>query len=359
MPPEDRRNKDRDRPNQGSVSPSNPDFAKWLDDLWDDGQSPQRIELVVLYANGTRAENKPIERQDYRGNPPRPNTEAIVALSNKFYGAAQRHCDVLGKPTRYQVVAVDERRSSEPVGRFPIKLMPRVEEQANEESEDGLGSDRLLRRINTIFEDDKWRVAQNAQATGDILRIFTEENERLRKHNNELYERCMSLAKQLEEAQSTSEDRALAREKQRFWLEQAGRGANTFLGLLPTVVNKYAGKNVLNGPPPEMLTIKNFLDGSTTEQKEAAFGRFALDGEKLIQSQPGVLSMEQAMIFDGVSTGKMQPEALLDLMDGGAYPITSDQSEKLQKIWSQEELIPLLLAFQEFAARVATAPKAV
>ena len=354
--------REREKPNTGTSEPARPALAEWLERQWD-GEGLQKVELHALYGPTARRRSKePIERKDYKANQPKPSKEALVTAANELLAAAQRDTDTIGKIQRYAVLAIDMRRGDGVVGQFSFRLEPEnsyVENGAAEEEEngDGFGSDRLLKRFDVYAKDHNANQEQLYGMIGGMFEMYQSVNMQFLERINKLEERNSQLVKDREEALSQQADRDLARDKQKFWLDQMRDGATLVKGVFPTIVNKVAGKPILPvARSPQSLVLENFFQGITDEQRAAAFGTFDKENRQLTT---GVFTYDQSVILDGVARGTLPVETLYDLMRG-PLAITGEQFAAVQAIFSQDQLMPIIAMVSEMeqqqAAQTTPAP---
>lgn len=365
------RGEDRGRPLPVTPDPSIPELAEWMERLFDE-EHPQKIEVIAVFGRHHQTHDaKAMDTQPFKPNQAKPTKEYCVTLSNRFLAAAHRDCDTRRREQVYEILASNPAKGADPYTCYTICLEPRTrylkldaKGDPDEDDPDGgdkFGGDKLLRRVSTVFEDDRERANMALGAFGGVqgvMRDMLKDTYTMLKEsmdqNRQLVQQNIAMMKEVETAKSSEADRELSRDKQRFWLEQIKDGTSLVKGLLPHVVNRAAGAEILpNARKPESVSLEMFISGCSEAQIEAAFGKYAdvpdAEGRPTLLA-PGIFSVRQTYIIDGVAKGALDVDKL-DLLIDGQDAITTEQFEGALRIFGDNKLIPLRALFMERVQR--------
>lgn len=321
------------------------DLTAFLQALFDEESFPEKIELVQLWGHGARQRGMVLDTVTYKANMKKPDREAVVLLSNRLHGAAQRDCDMVGKPSRYGIVVWDLRRADKPYARYPMRLAPGehgFDLSGDGEGRDGEGDegddeakDRLSKRTKMLLDDHQWLVDKYQNALGGMMNLLASENKNLRDDRDRLMERWIKDAEMREDVATKRHERTLDIKKQEFTFKMLEDGVATIRAILPGII---IGKIEPGG---ESRVLAQFMESLSDEQLEMIFGK--RDEEGLLVS-PGVLSPKQAFVINKVARCEIGPDSLQILFEG-ADKIRPDQMMSIQGMLRQEQIQPLMQFF--------------
>lgn len=342
----------RERPNTGTpaVSGEAAKVLTFLEEQCCEGEMIQRLELFPSYGGSAIKKGEPLDRKDWKGNPPAPKKEELVALANRFVRVAQNKANSDGKRCKFLLNAYDERRGSSPVGGHPFSVSPNAELLDEDEDREDMQS-LQLRRYREGVEDLRFSQAQNNAVVGDAFKMAMELTSKLTGFLDIFMTRYKEEWQARETAETGRLDRDLARDKQKFWLDKTGQLVDTGKQLLPLAVEKWAGKPLLgSGLHPYAVSLKSFIEGCSADQKEKLFGKWSRDAEgRPVEPllEPGVLTIDQALVIDRVTKGEFDPAALFELLEGGKVAIRADQLSAISQFVPQQQLMPLFILFKQ------------
>lgn len=332
-------------------TPKRPDFFEWLESLFDGStQFPEKIEWRVIEGKKRDRLGPLIRDIVYKPNAPKPSREEIVALSNKILNDVQYDCDVQRRPVIYQVAALHFVRDSDYYARFLISCSPRAlgsGHGAPRDGEEGDGEESEAQRVvNQVLRHQETMVGLFGAAFEGILDRQDRMNERAYDRIERLEARQEKLVDMLERAQSLEVEREEKRMWNRLKIEGVQKTLDMAMVMVPPVIARLTGQKQEPGTEtPETLTLKNFMDRLTDEQRDQVFGVYGGEPDyKLLK--PGVLSWPQAELFVQIAQCLTPVDRIDELMPGGPLAISMDQIKKLAAIVPMEQLAPLHLIFE-------------
>jgi hypothetical protein len=373
----------------GSATPEDGQLAIWIQRLWENDESPQKIHVVQLMKRG-EVLGSIIDREDF------PSSKLIDAdraaeLANRFLMSAQNDCDrVVRKPQSYGVIAYDTAKATEPYRRYPMFLHPKASYLAVSRSQGGgLSADGdddeeqldaktiSLQYTKTQIEALQFDKQHYSAVFGDMFALFREEVREQRTwigelmgQNKAMFAEVISALRQREEALSSAEDRAAKREWQKMKMALAQDGMRTARNLLPAlfgasqspaptqatanVVSQQQGQVAAGQAQPQVAAasttpveypmtpertlVDNFLhDCEQTNISVKMFGDWKEEGDKMILVERGIFDPEQFAVFMRVRNGLLPASALDDLLPDSGKPISirQEQIEKAMPIMSE------------------------
>jgi len=356
--------------NPATITPDNPDLARWIQELWAENESPQKICVVQLMQRG-RVFGTIVKTVAFHGNR-RLGADEAGELSNSLLAVAQEDCDVVvRKPQAYGVIAYDASKGSEPYSRKALLLRPKaylVEQSRAHEEDDDEDNPQDAKTIALRYLQEQVKALQfekthYATGIGDAMTVLRDSNEELRgwvsdliTQNRAIFSEAMGALRQLEEARSAELDRKIALEWAQLKISLAKDGMRTARNLLPGILSGDKGGNEggTNSPSNgngngsgtktksmEQVLVDNFLnDCGDTGVQVALFGDCEVkNGElKLVdESKPGIFTLRQFAILLQVREGNLPAEALDALMPGSGKPdsITPEQIAKAQPLLTE------------------------
>lgn len=195
------------------------------------------------------------------------NDDFLVTAINEVEAAAAADAGGIGGTQSYIVQAFFENDADKALARFTFRVAGDDEEDEN----DGLNSEppnrigltsQLMRHTEAIMRTGTMATGQVVAVMQRTIANLTESNERLMAQRMESYQLIEELQSQKHERDLLTSREAMKQQMIRETFEKATL-------LLPVVINKLTGKNVL----PEKKTggeimIKEFMNSLTPEQGE-------------------------------------------------------------------------------------------
>lgn len=362
--------KDRGERVRVEPTPSNPDFAEWVEKLFYDEPEvmhcPEHIDLCVVsgrncdkigriltskhYAPSTASEEA---TKKMPGKLRKPTKAQIVALSNEFLRLAQVDCDQSGKSTVYGVFAWHMAVGADPYASRIIRCRPSgryAKEGATEDDEDlpiekrfSLQSMKHLENMISLLAAGFDGIMDRQDRLNESL---MRDNERLRARNNEQQD----IMEKLRSNEVEREDRRLMAKLKEEGLR---RGLDLASVVIPPLVNQLVGKPVVPAENLEIITLREFfkITGQggkfTQEQALAMFGNWddSVDPPRCLQ--PGILTKDQANLIIGIVQGELSPDELDKLIaPDSPLCVSPEQAMALQQHFKMEQLAPILLILE-------------
>lgn len=242
------------------------DLAIWLEETSRRDDTPGRLrKLVVCHivkgnkiGDEIRAVTVPdVVDEDWRD-----------ATANKVIEQGVAEAATLASGIQKYAVQAFFEGDDKPRGRhiFTVQGPDEDDDKISTESNDEAGVLGQSRRLTEFFGKEF------ARSTGFHARALMEENERLRKANNELLTERMKTVKMVEELMSARHERELAMTRERQKAKVLDDTVSKLGLLVPMAVNHMAGRKVLPENAPERLLLQSFAETMTAEKMTAMAG---------------------------------------------------------------------------------------
>lgn len=334
----------------------------FLEDKWKDrAEGPRALELHLAFGPGGGTWRPDIIHQkEFKANGDPPSRPEIAELANTFTGAAQRHCDQLGRPQGFVVLAFHPAKGSHPYGVHFTKFRPTPGLAIDQPSVDEFGvttdenqrqsmMSEHLAHVKESNEHVRFMSDSNHRYTGQVLALLMEQLREANAKNAVLESQRIEYFKALEEVNAKRHEREMEKEKHQLWMGLTNGGISLLTQMVP--VFQKALEQRKGGAPageleagegiastPESNAIKVFVKGLNDEQRGAIFGYIDKDSKAHV---PGILSTHQTEILAGVGDLAMRRSALDNLLPGGPFAITGDQVMKLAGVVPMDQLLAL------------------
>lgn len=340
--------------------PKNPALFEFLERQFADSNFPDKIELAQTFGPGGRQRGLVLDTQLYKPNSPKPQREAIVAMSNRFLTGAQRDCDTNKRPHKYAILIWNSLQSDKPIALFPLVCEP---EQGlggpgpDPDDDEGGGKDFeardvLRRRMEKFNEDDRFRVELFATTVSQLIKTQQDMIQEARNHNKELMALWVDGVKTVHQTNVELFRLQQDAKYQEWKLGVLKDSVEMVRGLLPIAVSKMQGKEQQEAKPgtesTESIAIANFIKSLSDEQAHAVFGVWE-DGAR---KQAGILTEDQCRLLDAVARCVQPPSALGALLEG-PDAVRGDQIGALQKVLREGQFMPLLMLVNDIRAKAA------
>lgn len=328
---------------------------------------PQRLVLRSVANVGTGQEivGPIIDEEEFRPTVDAiPNLEALVALANRFDGAAQNEANVAQRRIACTLQAFSHAKGSEPYSRFLLAKSPTGLETTSV-AED-TGGKRALDEREMELRDKRFNSMLQAQMIADyrdaMLGLVSMYEKRLSSSElatQELLKAHVAVVSLKEDLLDRSADRALRVKKemnreanmqrvfgvlQNFalpaalahWLgpatamqiiAAANAGTDT---IAPTTPNTSGDAPV----HPLVAQLRQFLMSLDDNQRQALIG----DWDGTTCKAPGELSTEQCMLIDGVASATLPVGRLRDFIAS----LTPAQANAAKRLLSPSQLQTLM-----------------
>jgi hypothetical protein len=363
----------REPPRENTPIPTHQDLFDFIEDKWKGKErGPRFLQLKNAFGPGGASwKDATIHQIEFKVNSPVPSRPDMVEMSNMFTSMAQAHCENLGKPQSYVVLAVDHQKGADPYGIWFKKFRPKMmlpPEMRNgsdgEVMEDAMHRDILMRehREHAQISNEHVRFMYDAahKYTGQIMALQQDIITGLRQENQFLNSQRLSWFTAMEEAASKKQEREIAAKKADMWMNALERGANFAISMIPVVTKTLERKEPTaqlpaNGeqssaqlpgkydPSSESMAIKAFVEGLNNDQRCSLFGGINAEDGKYM---PGIFTRDQVDAMGDVMRLQQPPSALDPLMPGGAIEVTMDQVSKALGI-AGDAVLALNAIFQE------------
>ena len=330
-------------------------------------QGPRFLELKLAFGPGGGTwRDDTLHQKEFKKNHPPPSRPEMVEIANLFMSIAQTHCNQLGKPQGFVILAVNHEKGAHPYGVIFKKLRPTMNLPREMVSgsnladgeilEDNQHRDILLRehRESAQLAHEHVRLMHdvNMKYTGQLFATLQEENQRLRAELQLANSQRLNWYTAMEEAASKKQEREIAAKKAEMWMNALERGTNFAISMIPVVTKTLERKdatpqlpqngghvnganghvNGANGyahasiePSSESMAIKAFVEGLSNDQRCALFGQInAETGEYA----PGIFAKVQVDVLGEVMQLRKPASALDVLMPEGPLAITMEQVAK-------------------------------
>jgi hypothetical protein len=351
------RTSSREPPRENTPVPTHPDLFDFIEDKWKGKErGPRFLQLKNAFGPGGASwKDATIHQIEFKVNAPVPSRPEMVEMANLFTATAQAHCENLGKPQSYVVLAMDHQKGADPYGiwfkKFRPKMMLPPEMRGSPDGEimeDPMHRDILMRehREHAQISNEHVRFMYDAahKYTGQIMALQQDIITGLRQENQFLNGQRLSWFTAMEEAASKKQERDLATKKSEMWMAATEKAFNFGMSMIPVVAKTLERKdptpqlpqNGTNGagalaklePSAESQAIAIFVDGLNNEQRCALFGFRDQTGAYT----PGIFSQEQVDTMESVVKLEQPPSVLDALMPGGTLAVTMDQIGKAMPI---------------------------
>lgn len=345
-----------------------PDFVDWMMGLWGPTQRVTRLEIRTLRNRGGTLDRLTPLRGPITYGPEAqpPQREETVALTNEIISLMQNNCNALRKPQLYGVIAYEHGSADDMLGVFTIHLKPK-EDPRDGDHGDGDGSMMLsgmgegdemsfppgplgmmlkysLMQNQQSLEDRRAFIKDNRELTRDVLDALVDMNEKKDKLIADVFDQRVRLMEAMEKLTSQAEDRRLKARWNEVGVNVAERGAEVIIGLLPPMINRMAGKEVVQTRTSiESVVLSNFIKSVTKEQAREAFGVQGNDesGNPLPRYANAIFTEDQGALFAAIAQCQAPPEKLDDFLPGGALAISMEQMQRAQALFEPAQLWPL------------------
>ena len=220
------------RENRGSTAPLDGGFARWLERQFRGGESPTSIDVYPLHRGRDREQR--LYHYDIKADET-INTERAVELSNEIFSDCQIHCDRLPRSAmnregskNYEVAIIDERRGglAQPVGTWPLQLMPRVhapapqsgdeDDDLNSEDSETLTTKKMMLEVfkETLGRNERGQVVM-ATMGGEVMMLLKDSLKDSFAQNRELHLSQLQMMAKFQEmietlGKKSVEERAVA-----------------------------------------------------------------------------------------------------------------------------------------------------
>lgn len=344
----------------GNVKPDDPDFALWVQRLWEGGdKGVSSLQVVPVYQNG-QVKAGALDTIFLNSDTPR-DAQKAVEISNRLVRLAQRHCDCYVRRGRQQAYSVDATNDSTGGRRdphsFPLLLASQqkylVKVDGSSDDEDSVldPAQLILKRVDRLLELAYEERTTNNANTGDIITALISERQDDRAFKAWLTQEYRLLMQESSQARRDADDalnhaldRDIARKNAEFWIEVKRELFFQGKNLLPGLVDSFGGSTDDETPSEaqprrksrEQLLIDNFFrDCKAVKIDIALFGDWEKgDGGKLVQTKPGIIKPGQFAVLMQVLSGKRPVDALDELlMDSGhENAVTLEQQKAVAKV---------------------------
>jgi len=351
-------------PRTGSVAPEDDELTLWLNQLWAEGELPERLEVWQMFGRNKAVRGEMIHHKDFTFGK-KLDIEEVNRLANNIMAACQHDCDSQRREAWYQLAIIDPNRRSSPLTRRIGPLMPRRQyalgkqsELAaidDEDDEDSSPATLQLKYIREGMEQVRWDKQRNDSVLGQVLMLLVNQLTETRGHNDRLMQMQTTSFMQLQDSLDRAEDRKTARERENFRQTLMRDGLRTARNLLPALFgNRGDDSDSGNGKPPlatetegsstpatkkprfgnsqERTLVDNFL--SDVEENEELnvklFGDYEVRDGKLVCVKPGIFTVKQYGLFIAIREGHASPDDVDLLLPGSPDPraITQAQIEQ-------------------------------
>jgi len=356
--------------------PTRPDFFDWVENKFDgSGAFPKYFELKLAFGPGGR-EYRPdtIHQKEFRPNIKKPEREEMVETSNQFVSIAQNHCNEIGRPQGYVVLAMNHTKGAHPYGVYYMKLRPTM--FAPQETHGGgfggggggggddgeITGDVVLRErflsnsldhVKANDEHHRFMMDGTLKSWAGVFSLQQEIIRELRAENATLKSQQLEWSKAVQEAHSTVQDREMKAATHKVKMEVIERSADMLMQMIPVVAKSLESRkngalpsaSEAIGPSPESIAIEQFAKSLSEEQKGALFGFF--DDATPPNYTQGLFTQAQVKLFADVGALKLPATTLEALLPGGEHEITGAQIGQAQQIVPMDKLMPLYAMIME------------
>lgn len=345
--------------------PTSTKLFDWVEDKFNGPAAmPKSFELRLAFGpGGAQYRPETVFQKEFLPNIKKPEREQMVEIANKIQAVAQDHCNELGKPQGFVVLAFNAIKSAHPYGIYYMKVRPNMfpPQEGNHSGggsgdgedilSDGMHRDGLLRHSleHMKSNDEHFRFMYDGmlKAWASTLSVQQDIIAAERKRNESLESQRLEWVKAIQESASTVQDRNMKAETHAIKMKAIERGVDMVLQMVP-VVAKTLERNKTGALPaaegakieasPESIAVDQFIKTLDNDQKTLLFGSRSEDGA---QYNPGIFTLPQVNILGQVAQCQAAPSVLELLLPGGEYAVTDEQMEKAQHVISVDRLMPL------------------
>lgn len=318
--------------------PHNASVFEFLVSLFESG-FPEKITLAACYGPAGMRLGPTVREIQFKANEDKPNSEALVTMTNLILRLAQEDCDVLGKSTsRYAVLAWDLARSPSPYGRKVFVLHPSgtsqmLEEQRGnpvlDDEENGvLPTKLMLSLLDQERKDKRWLMETVANLVSGVTERDSARIERLEQAHDSVFERSVKYIAATEQMLNQAEDRkrlAKAAEFRQKMMEEGWEWIKGFGPAIQTYLSK--GKHgIVEG-------LEGFVKSLGPELEAALLGEWK-DGECI---KRGILDPEQVQFIAGILDRKIDPKRLPEM----ANTLRPEQMVEAQQLLGEQRIMAL------------------
>jgi hypothetical protein len=366
--------KDRGKDAEPRVRPEpvgDPKFVSFLLSLWGSPEDrptyPQKIEVWTIRNSKGKIHRLTQIRPAviYSPTSKEPTQEEVVKLANEIFHDAQRHCNSFGKQQSYGVIPYQFGSGDDYVCVYGITFKPtemlimgrgkdsvgRDDDDVrgasyDDEDDSGLGGGpqaRLLayslKQNEIALADSRFVLREALELVKDSAEALRAENESLRQQRKEADLRQLDMIKLQQDLLDRSKERELKARWSEVGVGTAEKTVDMGLSMLPAIVNRFSGKEVVpTKNSMESIIVANFIKSITPEQARAAFG-YAGEGQPPVPD--AIFSLPQGALFSAIAAQQVPGDRIDDFLEGGALEITGEQLMKAQALFSMEQLFPL------------------
>ncbi len=352
---------------KGPLSPVNEDLFNFLDSLFDgEGEFPEKIEVRTVKGRNKDQYGLQIWQKIYKSGSVKPSRERLVMLSNEIVKRIRIQTDTIQRESTFLIGAMHNGRSDDYYEIMTLSAKPSKKWAKSGEGNGDLDSD----------EDEPFPQKYNLAMLGHHTQLFglvggmieglidrsdrqaaaaMNDAEKMRARYIEMMEMNMKLLQAKDER-----DEKMAEAK--MWREQKQKGLELAWQNIPPMLASLKGPNANAGWTPgtetnEAITLRESLktqeEGGKISQAQFEIICGKLDDNGMLVTR-GVLTPEQVQLLVRVANKEANPDALDELLPGGALAVTPEQGQMLMQSGALEALMPLkLLLEQQMAKRAA------
>lgn len=288
--------------------PKNESLFRFLIDLFETG-FPEKLVLCACYGPAGKRLGPQVREIVFKPNE-KPKNEELVTISNLLLALAQEDCDVIGKPTRYVVLAYDLMRSDvyysrKMIGAYPSGGQMTAEDRDGEgdDEEGGVMSTKLVMQLlDSERKDKRWLMEHHANVVTGVVEHLSSRLTALEKQQNDMFDRSLKYMAATEEMLDRSQERKVKAERAQMVNEAVRDGLGMLKSLVPGI-NAYLSKG--KTIPDD---LKAFIQSLADDVKTALFGKW--DNGALVEK--GILDVEQINLLIGVAERQVEPARLAE-----------------------------------------------
>lgn len=344
-----------------------PDLVEFLLSFWGENKRVQRIEVRMLRQRKDGGVDRltPV-RNAYTFQPtaPPPSQSDIVSMANEIMRDLQNHCNALQKKQLYGVCPYDTGSGDDVLAVHLIRCFPK--ENPNESGADatvegdivdlsgdgaftsgaiGMMLKYSLEQNRQSLEDRRYFIKTNRELVESTNEHLIEMNEKMARLVGEGFDRQVNMMKATEALLSEDHKRRLSARWTEVGVNAAEKTADMVLGLLPPMINRMAGKEVIQTKTSiESSVVSQFIASVTPEQAREAFG---YQGEGQPRYAGCIFSEAQGSLLAQIAKCQVPAERIDDLLPGGPLEIVTAQQERARSTFDMAQLWPLFDIIQQ------------